>query len=133
MSRLCRKYMSEVRTLFPIKRKQERVYLKTLASAIEEFCEDRLITSKQELYENYGTPYEVMTGYFATINTDHVVKKLRVSKAIRRAVMIILLLATFATTVYCIHMLESFVVFKQEGTIVNDTYNVTNNVIQEEF
>ncbi|MBR2724382.1 MAG: hypothetical protein IKB72_02965 [Ruminococcus sp.] len=73
-----------------------------------------------------------MTGYFATINTDHVVKKLRVSKTIRRAVMIILLLATFATTVYCIHMLESFVAFEQESSIVNRTNNITVNAIQEE-
>lgn len=104
MNKICKEYMGEIKTLFPIKKKAEKAYLRKLTADVEDYCEEANVTTKQELYDNYGMPYEVVSNYLSTIDTNYITKNLRIAKFIRRAVVIILLLATITTVAYGLYM-----------------------------
>ncbi len=99
--------------MFPMKRKQERTYLRNLASDVNEYCNDAQITSIQDLYKHCGTPFEVVNNYFSVLNPESIVKKLRLSKAIKGAIAALVIIAFITAGVFCAVHLEAFVVFEQ--------------------
>lgn len=101
MNEICREYISEIKALFPIKRKTEKEYIKKVASDIEDYCEESNVTSKQDLYDNYGRPNDVVNNYFATVDTEYVVKQIRTTKFIKSAIAITIILAMIATSALC--------------------------------
>lgn len=115
MNKICREYILEIKALFPIKRKPEREYIKKLASDIEDYCEEENVTSKQELYENYGKPNEIVNNYFSAVDTEYIAKQIRVTRFIKTAVAVLLVLATVATSALCLHF-----------------YNVKQKMLREE-
>lgn len=122
MNKICKEYMGEIRTLFPIKKKDEKAYLKKLATDVEDYCEEAKVESKQELYDNYGIPYEVVSNYLSTVDTDYIVKQLRVSKFLRRAIVALLVLAVAATTAYGLYVHHlSEIAEHNRITIIEDT------------
>ena len=54
MNKICKQYISEVKSFFPIMGKSEKRYVTKLKANIESYCEDEEITTKEELYEKYG-------------------------------------------------------------------------------
>ena len=60
-NKVCKEYIREIKTVFPVKNKQEREYIKNLSNDIADFCEQEGITSKEELYNNYGSPIDVFS------------------------------------------------------------------------
>lgn len=57
MNKSCKEYIKEIKAMFPIKGRAERKYIKKLSNDVEEYCEDAGAISKEDLYENYGTPF----------------------------------------------------------------------------
>ena len=45
--------------------KSEKRYVTKLKANIESYCEDEEITTKEELYEKYGLPNNVVNDYFS--------------------------------------------------------------------
>ena len=56
MDTICRKYIKQARMLFPIIRKKERIYLKSLYNDLIEYCDINKISNLQELFHDYGSP-----------------------------------------------------------------------------
>lgn len=108
MNKTCKKYISEIKALFPINRKQEKEYLKKLTSDIEDFCEETGAAEKGELYKNYGTPQEVVSNYLLTLDSQYVAKRIRTTRIIKRAVAAVLVLATIATSVYGVYLFIAY-------------------------
>lgn len=143
MNKICKEYMGEIKTLFPIKKKSEKAYLRKLTADVEDYCEEANVTTKQELYDNYGMPYEVVSNYFSTVDNDHLVKLLRNSRLTRIATVVLLVLTTIATTMlgmFLLHrynVLEHTRIFEVEhviedyGSIEEDTY--TEGFFSDEF
>lgn len=121
MNKICKQYISEVRAFFPVMGKSERKYVNKLRLNIENFCEEAEITSKQELYENYGNPHDVVNDYYSTVDTDDIIKKIRISKYIKAFIIAILALAVIAVSTYCIIRYEYHQMsIRQEAVIVEE-------------
>ncbi len=118
MSKICKEYIAEIKTLFPIKRKQEKEYIKKLAMDVESYCIDADIKDKTELYENYGKPYEVVSNYISTIDTDDVIKRLKMGKFIRAAVIVSLAILTVAVAVFGIYMHHIYRVLEENKIVI---------------
>ena len=71
-NKVCKEYIREIKTVFPVKSKQEREYIKNLSNDIADFCEQEGITSKEELYNNYGSPIDVVSQYFSATGIPYV-------------------------------------------------------------
>ena len=120
MNKICREYILEIKALFPIKRKPEREYIKKLASDIEDYCEEENVTSKQELYENYGKPNEIVNNYFSAVDTEYIAKQIRVTRFIKTAVAVLLVLATIATSALCIYLNSAYQVLAREEIVIRE-------------
>lgn len=103
-NKVCKEYIREIKTVFPVKSKQEREYIKNLSNDIADFCEQEGITSKEELYNNYGSPIDVVSQYFSATGIPYVVKKIRTGKYIKRLLRLYLFLHSYQllhTALFC--------------------------------
>lgn len=80
--RVYKEYIKEIKMIFPVKGKQEREYIKNLSNDVADFCESENIESKEELYDNYGTPIEVVSYYFSAKGVPYVVSKIKIRKLV---------------------------------------------------
>ena len=117
MSKISKEYIKEVKAMFPVKGKKERLYLKNLARDVEMLCEEENITSKEELYEKYGKPVDVVAEYFATVETDYVVKKLRISKYIKALIAVIITIIVVYSSVYIYAFIETQQIAAREEVV----------------
>lgn len=101
--------------------KEEKKYVNKLKLNIESFCEEADITSKQELYENYGKPHEVVSDYYSSVDTDYIIKRIRISKYIKALIIAIIALAIIAMSISCFIVFEAReIALRQEAVIVVD-------------
>lgn len=131
MNKISKEYMGEIKALFPIIKKSEKAYLKKLASDVENYCEETGVTSKQELYDNYGMPYEVVNNYLSTVDTNYIVKLLRVSKLTRKVSLALLILATIATTMLVMFLLHRHNVLENNRIVIEEDI-ITYGKVEED-
>ena len=68
MDTICREYIKQTQMLFPIIRKKERIYLKSLYNDLLEYCDINKISNLQELFYNYGSPAQIVQEYLLSLN-----------------------------------------------------------------
>lgn len=117
MNKIGKEYISEVKTLFPIMGKNERKYINKLAENIDSYCEEENITSKQDLYQNYGKPNEVVYNYYTTVDTQNIVKRIKISKYIKIFIAVLLVLVVIATTIYCVIFSNEYLMALREEMV----------------
>lgn len=100
MNKICKKYISEVKALFPIKGKNERKYIEKLKQNLEDYCSETTVESKEQLYKEYSTPAQVVTDYFSTVDTEYLVKKVRFSKLIKWTFIIVIAIILIGASIY---------------------------------
>lgn len=83
MDELCQQYISNVKVFFPIMGKKEKEYLRKLSTSVEECCEEKAITTVEELYDEIGSPGDVFNTYFSQQNMSQVIRRIRLVKWIK--------------------------------------------------
>ena len=87
-----RKYMKDIRTLFPTMGKDERDYLKGFKENVLDYVQENNVKSKEELFEEYGNPKEVVTEYLNRVDTEYLIKKIKRTTIIKRGILIIVMM-----------------------------------------
>ena len=82
MNNLCKQYIKNAKTLFPIIGKTEKEYLKKLELNVQDYCEESSVSSIEELYRDFGSPSEVVNSYFSSVDLDYLLKRISISKKI---------------------------------------------------
>ena len=136
MNKVCKKYISDAKKFFPIMGKDERNFLRRLNGQLEEFCEDKNITSKQELFEQYRQPYEVANDYYESVDTDKIIKKIKVSKYIKVFIAVLIAAILIVSSVYITFTAHQQIQFDREemidSTVVHDDYkNSTDSTLYD--
>jgi len=121
MNRLCHQYISDVKSLFPIMQKNEKQYIKKLSNAIEEYCEETSVTSLDEIYDNFGSPKDILTQYLSIMDTTYLAKKIKTSKWIKRGVFTLIIALLIMASTYCIIRYKTFKVFESEKIYSEET------------
>ena len=109
MSKLKQRYLKEVKSFFPIMGKPERRHLKKLSEQINDYCLEKEVFSINDLYQDFGRPSEISNTYFSNIDINDFVKRIQLSKWLKRGIAIFLLIALIAVTVYSI---DSYCTYK---------------------
>lgn len=65
-----KKYYTNVKRLFPIHSRKEKVYLQQLKEQISEYDDSIYET----LIDNFGKPIDVVRAYYDTINSNYLLK-----------------------------------------------------------
>ena len=78
------KYIRRCKQLFPVYGKYEQQFLKRLQQQANEFLAQNPNITYEELVTQFGSPKDIVVGYYDTIDDDYLLKKLNLVKTIRR-------------------------------------------------
>ena len=121
MNKLCKKYIKEVKLLFPIMGKNEKIYIKRLQASVEDCMEESHSTSLQELYETFGSPKDVLTSYLASVDTDEISKPIK-KKVYAKRFFLFLAIITLITSSICIYQrTKLYELYKREEIVIRET------------
>lgn len=121
MNKVCKEYISDAKKFFPIMGKDERNFLRGLSGELEELCVEKNISSKHELFEQYGQPYEVANEYYkSVVDTEKIIKKIKISKYIKILVSILILTVVITTTIFVVDFVQTHHSYSQEEMVDSD-------------
>ena len=118
--KICKQYISEVKTFFPIIGKDERDYISKLKTNVDDFCDEANISTKEELYKQYGMPIDVVHDYYSSADAESIIKRIRLTKYITRAIIVLLFLALVSTSFYCVNLYSEHQEAFNENIIFSD-------------
>ncbi|MEE0777560.1 MAG: DUF6120 family protein [Massilimicrobiota sp.] len=101
MNKDVKKYLKNVKLLFPIFSKSERMYYQQLKDTLLKNYNNSAI-SYNDIVEKIGEPYELVQAYYEEVNTQQLMKKLKIQSWIRYIGVIIV------ATVIIVSLLRSF-------------------------
>ena len=93
------KYYKDVKKLFPINGKQEKIYLTHLKQQIDEYGD----VSYNDLEEIFGNPNQIYASYIESLDEDEVISKMNYKKLLKRL---------FITCIICVLVLSLFIFYK---------------------
>ncbi len=99
MNKYIKQYCKHVETLFPVIKKEERLYLNKLENQLEDFCDEHPIHSLNQLYDEYGVPSNIVNDYYSSLDTDRVIERIKQAKIARVIILFMLILTLLASTV----------------------------------
>ena len=121
---ITRKYIRQCRTLFPVYGNSERTFLNRLKVQINEHLDLFPDLSYEELVKQFGTPKEVIMEYYANADDDYLLKKIDVSKKLKRFLLFIAIvfLSYFFYESYTIYQAlnlikDQQIIYEKQGTI----------------
>lgn len=125
MNKICKQYISEIKAFFPIMGKDEKKYIAKLKNNIESYCDEAGITTKEELYKNYGLPNDVVNDYYSSVDTDYIIRKIKTSKYIKAFIATILVLAVIAASTFCVILYDAHQIAARQEVVIHE------NIIDE--
>lgn len=124
MNKICKEYISDARKFFPIMGRQERHFLRKISGDIEDLIEEENITSKTELIKKYRKPYEVANNYYCSfIDTDLIVKRIKISKYIKAFISIIIIIALISSSIALFNYIKVLDTYNREEIIGKDSFS----------
>lgn len=90
-TRELRDYCRRINALLPCDGRQRREIMGKLRDSFEEYRRENRVTDTQQIIEHFGTPEEVAEAYLQEMDTQEVLKALRVRKRLT-----VLIMAAFA-------------------------------------
>lgn len=109
MKILSKTYISEVEALIPLKDKTEKKYLKNLQTNVEEYIVETGADSLKDLYSKFGTPKEVISYYYSTVDTEMIIQKTDILSTIKVFIAILIffiLCFSLSAYIYDTHFIE---------------------------
>lgn len=121
MTKLCKQYLSDVKAFFPIMGKPERAYLAKLAENVDDYCMEENVATVKEIYDGFGHPSEVANTYLTSVDTSYVIKRIQLTKWIKRGIIALLLVALIGVSIYGINTYKAYKTFEQEQIYFDET------------
>lgn len=90
---MVRKYIRHCKQLFPVYGKYERQFLKRLRNEVNEYTTQHPSLTYDELITQFGSPKDIVVGYYETVDDDYLLKKTNLVKTVRRFLIIAMVLA----------------------------------------
>ncbi|MBU5479386.1 hypothetical protein KQI69_09225 [Eubacterium sp. MSJ-13] len=113
--KLCKKYISQIRSFFPIITKKERKYLNNICDSVNEYCGDNPTATLNDLYDIFGSPQETINSYIIThTNFASYMKKIRLAKWIKRIAIVLIIAIIFISAVLFKNIQEEHETFENE-------------------
>lgn len=100
MNKIGNQYIKNAKAFFPVIGKAERRFFKNLVLNIEDYCEENVVTTIEELNESFGSPSELVHTYYATVNTETILKQIKLSRTIKIVCAIFITIALTVASLY---------------------------------
>ena len=113
--KLCRTYISQIKSFFPVITKNERNFIKRISKSVNEYCEDNPTATLDDLYELFGSPYETISSYIITSdNFLPYFKKIRIAKWIKHVALVLIATILFLSVILYRNIQEEHKIFEEE-------------------
>ena len=87
-------YLHHLKLLLPYHHPEEKQYIKRLAQTLSEYMDEFPSSDYEDLVNQFGEPKEVVAQFYADLEDDQFVKRLRTKKHIRRLCFVALFVIT---------------------------------------
>lgn len=122
---MVRRYIRRCKELFPVYGKYERQFLKRLKNEVTEYITQSPNLTYEELIAQFGSPKDIVMGYYDTVDDDYLLKKTNFVKTVRRFLFIvgILILSFVGYRSYTIYQIrqdtKNETIIHEETTIID--------------
>lgn len=120
MDKICKVYVSQVKAMLPVFGKKEKTFIKKLRGDLSDYCEDNNVNTIEDLYNSYGNPQEIVFEYISLMKPNVISKRINTAKFTRALVIGLLILATMATSAFCIGLHHEYQVIKREEWVTTE-------------
>lgn len=86
-------YLKKIRTLLPVFGPQEKDFFRKISGDIEEYVQDHPDVTEDSLNEKFGTPSRNVYEYVESVDTDYLIRKIRVARFVKRSIAVLLVIA----------------------------------------
>ena len=122
---MVRRYIRRCKELFPVYGKYERQFLKRLKNEVTEYITQSPNLTYEELIAQFGSPKDIVMGYYDTVDDDYLLKKTNFVKTVRHFLIIIIAFIILFTTyrsyiIYQAYLDARDTVIIQEETVIED-------------
>lgn len=104
-------YLRHLKLLLPYHHSEEKQYMKRLKQNLSEYMDEFPSSDYKELVNQFGEPKEVVAQFYAELDDDQFVKRLRTKKHIRK----LCFAALFAITIFVAYRSVDLYHTYQEG------------------
>lgn len=116
MNRNVKKYLNDVKMLFPVYQKEERVYLKRMKeSLLKETDTDHL--TYEQCVERFGQPMDVINSYCDEMDSQEFIDKVRKQRQIKKTVISIGIICVLC--VISVSLWKSYLIYKDAVESMN--------------
>ena len=120
VNKICKTYISEVKAFFPILGKDERSYISKLRTNVDDFCDEANISTKEELYKQYGMPIDVVHEYYSSVDTEIIIKRIKLATSIRRAIVTVVIFSLISMSYLCLTLHNSNKQFTKQEIVISE-------------
>lgn len=121
MKTLCQKYISNVKSFFPIISKEERIFIANLTDTVNHFCEEGNINTITDLYNKSGLPNEVVNSYYSDIDISYILEKMRTAQYIKYSIVVFLTIYLIAAIIFGINTYSGYKDFMDSRVYYKET------------
>lgn len=120
MNKICQQYIRNIKSLFPIIGKEEKKYIQQLSIEIEAFMEEESVHNLDELNKKFGNPNDVANNYFRLLDTDILIKRVRISKWVKRGIVIFLFISLISSLIWGCATYHTYKILSEEQAFFQD-------------
>jgi hypothetical protein len=107
-------YFNDIKTLFPVYGKEEKLFLAGLMSNVHEYLADNPGSGYEHIISAFGEPKTIVSQYITDADESYLLKRIRTAAAMRRCVLIIIVLVLISAIVFAAFKYKSYVEMREQ-------------------
>ena len=124
MTKLCNTYIKKIKTLFPLIGKSERNFIKAIRINVNDFLADAPNSSLDDLYKEFGKPEDVINSYYVSVNTDNIIKRIKISKYVK------ILITAFIICLLSLTILKFYISYTEHQVFMDEQIQQEEIIIE---
>jgi len=105
MSNCIKEYLKDCQTLLPMYGEDEKKFIQRLNDNLIEFEEEKKDISYEDIVKRFGNPTSIVYAYVEELDTDVLIKNIRRTKIIKKAVIIVIAIVLSCSLIATIYQL----------------------------
>ncbi len=122
MNKDSKRYFSNLKLFIPIRGKNEQHLLENIKFRLDELNESNPHVKYEQICQELGVPQEVSSEYLYNMDTEYLVKRLRVSGYIRKAFIAFLIALVITVSVRSLYLYRLYQECKNEIIVYEEEY-----------
>lgn len=107
-SKSCSRYIKDLKHLFPVYGKKQKIYLNTIKASINDYYDSSMPPSYEDLIDHFGSPQEIIGDYIREQDTQDLLKQVNQKRHLQGIVYILFISALVCSFSYGINCYRAY-------------------------